>query len=56
MTFVNLMVIFNGIDSYGNIKCKPKEFINLKNHCNIMPTGTFKSNILVHFVNSKKYH
>lgn len=44
---------FNGIDNYGNIKCKPKE--NYKEDpLKYSADGTFNSNILVHFVNSKR--
>ena len=46
---------FNGIDSHGNVKCKPKE--NYKEEpLKYSADGTFNSNILSHFTNTKRMY
>ena len=46
---------FNGIDSHGNVKCKPKG--NYKEDpLKYCADGTFKSNILLHFTNTKRMY
>ena len=46
---------FNGIDSHGNVKCKPKE--NYKEDpLQYCADGTFNSNILSHFTYTKRMY